>query len=69
MNAEAYREAYHGTPLSRPGRDAMLRNLCVGLGNSGELAAVPVLTRCLMDDSELVREHAAWALARLGGAA
>jgi epoxyqueuosine reductase len=69
MNAEAYREAYHGTPLSRPGRDAMLRNLCVGLGNSGDLAAVPVLTRCLMDDSELVREHAAWALARLGGAA
>ena len=66
MDAAAYREAYRGTPLSRPGRDAMLRNLCVGLGNSAEPAAAPVLARCLADDSELVREHAAWALGRLG---
>ena len=65
MGAEAYREAYRGTPLSRPGRDAMLRNLCVGLGNSGEPEAAAVLRRCLADDSELVREHAAWALGRL----
>lgn len=69
LDAVAYREAYRGTPLSRPGRDAMLRNLCVGLGNSGEPAAAPVLTRCLADDSELVREHAAWALGRLGATA
>jgi len=69
MNAAVYLEAYRGTPLSRPGRDAMLRNLCVGLGNSGEPAAAPVLVRCLADDSELVREHAAWALGRLGGPA
>lgn len=66
MDAEAYREAYRATPLARPGRDAMLRNLCVGLGNAGELDGEPVLRRCLLDDSELVREHAAWALGRLG---
>lgn len=65
MDADAYREAYRGTPLARPGRDAMLRNLCVGLGNSGQQDAIPVLRRCLNDDSELVREHAAWALGRL----
>jgi epoxyqueuosine reductase len=65
LDAEGYREAYRGTPLSRPGRDAMLRNLCVGLGNSGETDAAPLLRRCLADDSELVREHAAWALGRL----
>lgn len=69
LDAEAYRDTYRGTPLSRPGRDAMLRNLCVGLGNSGEPAAAPVLIRCLADESELVREHAAWALGRLEGAA
>jgi len=69
LDAAAYREAYRGTPLARPGRDAMLRNLCVGLGNSREPAAAPVLSRCLVDESELVREHAAWALGRLGGAA
>ncbi len=65
LDAEAYREAYRDTPLYRPGRDAMLRNLCVGLGNSGQEDAIPVLRRCLDDDSELVREHAAWALGRL----
>ena len=67
MDAESYREAYRGTALSRPGRDAMLRNLCVGLGNSGEPGAAAVLRRCLADESELVREHAAWALGRLEG--
>lgn len=65
LDADAYREAYRGTPLSRPGRDAMLRNLCVGLGNSGDAGGAAVLWRCLADDSELVREHAAWALGRL----
>lgn len=69
MDEESYRETYRGTPLSRPGRDAMLRNLCVGLGNSGESEAAAVLRRCLTDDSELVREHAAWALGELEGAA
>jgi epoxyqueuosine reductase len=64
-DAESYQAAYRGTPLARPGRDAMLRNLCVGLGNSGDPAAAAVLRRCLLDDSALVREHAAWALGRL----
>jgi len=65
FDAETYRESYRDTPLSRPGRNAMLRNICVGLGNSGEPDAAPVLRRCLIDGSDLVREHAAWALGRL----
>jgi epoxyqueuosine reductase len=65
MDGDAYRDAYRGSPLARPGRDAMLRNLCVGLGNSGDPAAAPLLRRCLTDGSDLVREHAAWALGRL----
>jgi len=67
LDAEGYKQAYRGTPLARPGRDAMLRNLCVGLGNSGDPGAAPLLRRCLADDSGLVREHAAWALGRLDG--
>ncbi len=65
MDGDSYRDTYRGTPLARPGRDAMLRNLCIGLGNSGQEDAIPVLNRCLSDGSELVREHAAWALGRL----
>ena len=46
----------------------MLRNLCVGLGNSGRADAIPVLERCLADGSELVRDHACWALERVANA-
>ena len=66
LDEEGFRERYGDTALERPGRDAMLRNLCVGLGNSGRPdAAAPVLERCAEDRSELVREHARWALEAL----
>ena len=60
-----FRAAYGETALARPGRDGWLRNLCVGLGNTGDSRAVPVIMRCFDEASPLVREHAAWALARL----
>jgi epoxyqueuosine reductase len=69
LNDEEFRERYRGTALMRPRRAGLLRNLCVGLGNSGDPAAVPVLARCIQDRSELVREHAAWALERIEAAA
>jgi len=37
----------------------------VGLGNSGDPAALPIVMRCFDEESPVVREHAAWALARL----
>ena len=58
-------DAYGETALARPGRDGWLRNLCVGLGNAGDPRAVPLIMRCFDEASPLVREHAAWALARL----
>ncbi len=67
LDEAGFRERYGDTALERPGRDAMLRNLCVGLGNSGRPeAAAPVLERCARDGSGLVREHARWALDELG---
>ena len=41
------------------------RNAAVVLGNVGTADDADVLTRALDDDEPLVREHAAWALARL----
>jgi epoxyqueuosine reductase len=41
------------------------RNAAVVLGNVGTREDVDVLTRALEDEELLVREHAAWALARL----
>ena len=65
MDAEKFRARYRGTALARPGRDGLLRNLCVGMGNSGDARAVPILRRCVAEESELVQEHARWALGRL----
>ena len=42
------------------------RNAAVMLGNVGAVEDVAVLDQALHDPEPLVREHAAWALARLG---
>jgi epoxyqueuosine reductase len=60
---------FRGTPLLRPRRRGLLRNVCIVLGNSGNPDAVPALSRALEDAEPLVRQHAAWALGRLGGGA
>ncbi len=62
----AFPERYRESALYRAQREGLLRNLCVGLGNSGRPEAVEVLRRALEDRSPLVRGHAAWALGRLG---
>ena len=43
----------------------MLRNVAVALGNSGDAGHRPMLQRLAEDADPIVREHAAWALARL----
>ena len=60
-----FRSRYGETVFARPGREGMLRNLCVGMGNSGSRILLPVLMRCVAEESPLVREHAAWAIGRL----
>jgi epoxyqueuosine reductase len=66
LGAAQMRQLVRGTPLRRAGREGLLRNVCVALGNAGDPAAIPALARALTGDrSPLVRGHAAWALGRL----
>ncbi len=65
LNTEEFRDRYGDTALARPGREGLLRNLCVGLGNAGDDGAVPILQRCAADESTMVRDHARWALSQL----
>ena len=67
LDTDGFRARYRGTAFSRPGRDGLLRNLAVGLGNAGTPAARPVLRRLAEDPSPLVREHARWAIGVLQG--
>ena len=69
LDRAQFRDRYRGTALSRPGRDGMLRNIAVGLGNAGGPDAGHTLRRLAGDASALVAEHARWGLERLRGGA
>jgi epoxyqueuosine reductase len=67
LGSAAYRKLVRGTALSRVSRARLARNAAIALGNSRSPAAEPPLTRALLSHSyDLVRSHAAWALANLG---
>jgi epoxyqueuosine reductase len=68
LDDAAFRARYRGTPVMRAKWWGLQRNACVALGNSGDEAAVPALAAALASTAthSLVREHAAWALGRLG---
>lgn len=66
LDEAQFRARFAGTPIKRIKRRGLRRNVCVALGNSGDPAVIPALEQVLRDEPDaLVREHAAWALARL----
>lgn len=65
MTPEEFSRAFKGSPMKRAKLRGLKRNAAVVLGNVGTLEDVPVLEQALDDPEPLVREHAAWALARL----
>ncbi len=66
LDDDGFRLKFKNSPIKRTKRRGLLRNVCVALGNLGDPAAVPALTRAAAFDPEpLVREHAAWALTRI----
>ena len=69
LEQTTFENAFRETALRRIGRDRLVRNACVAAGNSQDPALLPRLKRRLDDASALVRGHAAWAVARLGGRA
>jgi epoxyqueuosine reductase len=66
LTDEEFLRRYAGTAVMRTKREGLARNACVALGNVGGEGAGEALTRALEDASPVVREHAEWALARLG---
>jgi len=63
---EQFLQMFQGTPLTRPGREGLLRNAAISAGNLRNPALLPELIDCLLQDpSPLVRSHAAWALGKI----
>jgi len=65
LDEQGFRERFRKSPVKRTGRAAFLRNVCIAMGNSGNMVFVPSLLGVLHDAEPLIRGHAIWALAAL----
>jgi len=68
IDRETYVERFRGSPMKRAKQEGLQRNAAIAMGNRGDRRYVPALIHALDDPSTVVRRHAAWALARVGGA-
>ena len=68
LDDDDFRERFTGSPIRRAKREGLQRNVCVALGNIGDVSAVPALSNALHGEDSMVRSHAAWALGQIGGA-
>ena len=64
MDAADYAAAFKGSAIKRAKLWMLKRNACVVLGNIGTSEDAPALEAMLAHEHEVVREHAAWAIAR-----
>ena len=65
LSEEDFRRRFKGTALYRSKRRSLLRNAAIALGNQGDPLSIPVLEKALADPEPLIREAAAWAIARI----
>ena len=60
-----FKRRFAGTPMLRTRRRGLLRNVCVVLGNIGDVRALPALQKAAIDPEPLVSEHARWAIEQI----
>ena len=65
LDDAAFRALFSKSPVKRIGRDRFVRNVLYAIGNSGDPALAAVAAERLDDASDVVRDAAAWAMARL----
>lgn len=67
LDEETFNVRFAHSPIKRIKRERLVRNACVAAGNWASAQALPALLPLLMDESALVRGHAAWAVGQIGG--
>jgi len=65
LDDAGFRALFAGSPIKRTGRDRLVRNVLIAIGNSGEARLIETAAGLLDDGSPLVRGAAAWAFGRL----
>ena len=61
-----FRQLFRNSPIKRIKHRGFLRNVCVALGNAGDVSDLPALKRAAADPEPLIAEHAAWAIEQIG---
>jgi epoxyqueuosine reductase len=68
LTEDEFNKLFFGTPIFRVGRERLLRNVAIALGNVGDERAIePLATLLKNEKSSLIRSHVVWALGRIGG--
>jgi epoxyqueuosine reductase len=57
-----FHAVFKNSPIKRIKRRGFLRNVCVALGNAGDVSDIPALERAAADEEPLIAEHAEWAI-------
>jgi epoxyqueuosine reductase len=66
LDGAGFAARFRNSPVKRAKRRGFLRNVAVALGNLGQPSAREALEALARDEDPVVREHAEWALARIG---
>jgi epoxyqueuosine reductase len=67
LDDAAFRTMFSKSPVKRIGRNRFVRNVLYAVGNSEDLALLPVAQGLQVDADATVRDAADWAVARLKG--
>jgi epoxyqueuosine reductase len=60
-----FRALFKNSPIKRIKRRGFLRNVCVALGNTGDVSDIPALEHAAADQEPLIVEHAEWAIQQI----
>jgi epoxyqueuosine reductase len=66
LTGAEFRQLFKNSPIKRIKRRGFLRNVCVALGNAGDVSDLPALERAAADPEPLIAEHAGWAIEQIG---
>lgn len=64
-NEEEYKKFFKNTPFLRAKRSGLIRNACIVAGNLNNSKLLPYLYNLLHDESEIIKEHATWAITQI----
>ena len=65
LDGPQFKQVFKGSPLERTGRKRLQRNVAIAMGNSGDASHHNQLHAWSMEEDPVLREAAAWAIARL----